>query len=272
MRTLRDGLLGLATGDALGVPVETRERDTYRVRGMEEGGVHHMPRGTFSDDTSLALATCAAIRAKGGRIDCALMRRYFKEWLLHGAFTADGKAFSVGATCLKAILSGKGQTGEMSNGNGSLMRILPLAFTKASDREIREVSAITHGAALSMDACVFYVHAARLLLEGRDFAASVREASRGTRFSAMPEKLEAPRDEIRSTGYVLDTLEAALWANGQGSSYREVVLAAVNLGGDTDTVGSVAGGLAGIRFGWRSIPADWLSALRGKEWIEKCLF
>ena len=217
--TLRDYVYGPAVGDALGVPYEFRARGTFECTDMVGHGSHNQPAGTWSDDTSMALATCDSIRA-----------------------------------------TGRGRTGERDNGNGSLMRILPLAFTGATDDEVRAVSAITHAHATSCEACVRMVRVARRLIAGegpRDVAGDF---------------VGVPASQIRSGGFVLDTERAALWCLANTSSYAECVLAAVNLGDDTDTTAAVAGGLAGIAYGMEGIPGEWLDALLGKATIDACLF
>ena len=140
------------------------------------------------------------------------------------------------------------------------MRILPLAFAGATGDEVRAVSAITHAHATPCEACVRMVRVARRLIAGegpRDVAVSL---------------VGVPASQIRSGGFVLDTERAALWCLANTSSYAECVLAAVNLGDDTDTTAAVAGGLAGIAYGMEGIPGEWLDALLGKATIDACLF
>lgn len=256
--TLRDCMYGQAVGDALGVPYEFRARGTFECTGMVGHGSHNQPAGTWSDDTSMALATCDSIRATG-RVDVCDMRERFVCWYREGAYTVSG-LFDVGGTTADALSSGHGRAGERDNGNGSLMRILPLAFTDATDDEVRAVSAITHAHAISCEACVRMVHVARRLIAGegpRDVAGDL---------------VSVPASQIRSGGFVLDTERAALWCLANTSSYAECVLAAVNLGDDTDTTAAVAGGLAGIVCGMGGIPGKWLNALLGKATIDARLF
>ncbi len=165
-RKLKAIVYGAAIGDALGVPYEFMARDTFKCNDMVGGGVHKMPAGTFSDDTSLLLATCDSIRKCGG-IDVENMRERFKTWLDKGAYTVDGHAFDVGNTTATALKQGFGCNDERSNGNGSLMRIAPLALTDATDDEIRAISAITHAHPISTEACVFFVHVLRDVLAGK---------------------------------------------------------------------------------------------------------
>ncbi|MDI9590203.1 MAG: ADP-ribosylglycohydrolase family protein [Acidobacteriota bacterium] len=255
---LRDCVYGQAVGDALGVPYEFNPRGAFACAGMVGYGTHRKPAGTWSDDTSMALATCDSIR-RLGRIDTTDMRQRFERWYYDGAYTVDG-LFDVGGCTADAIRSGRGQTGEYDNGNGSLMRILPLAFTDAADGEVRAVSAITHAHRVSCDCCVDMVRIARRLIAG-EAPADVAGDLPGV-----------PEDEIRSGGFVCDTHRTALWCLVNTGSYAECVLAAVNLGEGTDATAAVAGGLAGIVYGIASIPSTWMDALLGKDVIEACLF
>lgn len=164
-------------------------------------------------------------------------------------------------------IQGHGCDGEYDNDNGSLMRTIPLAFTTASDDEIRAVSAITHANPISMDACVRLVAYARCLINGDTLELALRKSA-----VVRDDVATLPASEIRSGGYVLDTLLAAVWCLMTTDSYAQCVLKAVNLGADTDTTAAVAGGLAGIVYGVEGIPAEWMSTLRGKPLIESCLF
>ena len=263
MASLRDCVYGQAVGDALGVPFEFQRRGSFECRGMVGHGTHRKPAGTWSDDTSMALATCDSIRCTGG-IDCADIRRRFERWIRDEEYTVDG-VFDYGNTTATALRRGRGCDGEYDNGNGSLMRILPLAFTDATDDEVRAVSAITHAHRTSTEACVEAVRFARALADGAEPAPAAAEIWG----AGLADK---PRSEVKSSGYVLDTLGAAIWCLLSTDTYAACVLAAVNLGEDTDTTGAVAGGLAGIVYGVDAIPSAWMEALRGKEVIEACLF
>lgn len=255
--TLRDCIYGLAVGDALGVPYEFRPRGTFECKDMVGYGTHEQPAGTWSDDTSTTLATCDSIRELG-RIDTADMRDKFVRWIASGEYTIDG-VFDYGGTTARALRTGKGGSGERDNGNGSLMRIAPLAFVDATEDEICAVSAITHAHRTSTDACVIFVELIRDVLNGA-------LPSWTTHLKGVPEH------EIRSGGFVRDTLKAATWCFVNTNSYDECVLAAVNLGDDTDTTAAVAGALAGTAYGIDAIPQEWIDTLRGKDLIERCLF
>lgn len=262
MPTLRDAIYGLAVGDALGVPYEFRPRGSFACTGMVGHGTHDQPAGTWSDDTSMTLATCDSIRACGC-VDTTDMLERFRAWIDGGAYAIDGAVFDYGSTTARALAAGTGCAGERDNGNGSLMRIAPLAFTDATDDEVRAASAITHAHPVSTEVCVDMVHVMRALAAGASPAEAIPD------FDVL---LAASEKDLGSGGFVRDTNCAALWCLAVSESYEECVLRAVNLGDDTDTTAAVAGALAGIVYGVDAIPPAWMEALRGKDIIESCLF
>lgn len=269
---LRDIVYGAAVGDALGVPYEFMGRDSFECTGMTGGGAHNMPAGTFSDDTSMMLATCDSIKQRG-KIEIEDMRSRFKSWAFEGKYTSDGKVFDIGNATARALETGKGQSGVRDNGNGSLMRIAPLAMLHTSDDEVRSVSAITHTHWISEEACVTLVRILDDLAWGEypeDAIAANLPSS--DKFAFLRELEDMPRYEVRSSGFVLDTLGASLWCLLHTDSFKDCVLAAVNLGDDSDTTGCVAGALAGAMYGYEAIPKEWIDQLRGKDVIESCLF
>ena len=270
---LIDAIYGAAVGDALGVPYEFTYRDTFECRGMVGGGAHNMPAGTWSDDTSMLLATCDSIRVRKGKIDVDDMRVRFLKWARQGAYTPHGTCFDIGNATATALTEGVGCSSERSNGNGSLMRIVPLAFVRATDEQIAAVSAITHAHRISVEACIIFVHIARSLLEGNSVRDAVaKHAKNHEPFERLLYVCDLPRNDIQSTGYVVHTLEAALWCVANTETYEDCVCTAVNLGRDTDTTACVAGALAGIIYGKDAIPVEWMDALLAKDLIERCLF
>ena len=270
--TLRDAVYGAAVGDALGVPFEFQHRDTFECVGMVSGGAHRQQAGTFSDDTSMMLAMCDSIRVRG-RVDASDMRKRFVAWLRKGAYAPDGYAFDVGNTVSTALSQGSGCDGVRSNGNGSLMRIAPLAYTSAEDDEVRAASAVTHAHRISTESCVCFVKLIRNLIGGNTLVDSLAYSiPEGEEFAFLADVASWPREEVRSGGYVLDTLGAAIWCFANTDNYADCALAAVNLGLDSDTTACVAGALAGAVYGYRAIPEEWLDVLRGKDIIEHCLF
>lgn len=293
-RTLRDAVYGEAVGDALGVPFEFRARDTFTCTGMAwdrangnigvGGGVGawRQPVGTWSDDTGMALATCDSLR-ESGKVDIADMRNKFLLWRDSRDYNVDTR-FDIGSTTAEALARGHGLSGERDNGNGSLMRIVPLAFTDASDDEIRAVSGITHAHLMSCEACVTYVRYARLLRDGASplealddervahgLSGVASSTTAGVQVDDLTIIPKLDRADVASGGFVVDTLVAAIWCLTDTTRYSDCVLEAVNLGEDTDTTAAVAGGLAGIVYGMDAIPDEWLHLLRGKDVIDRCI-
>lgn len=264
---LEAAVYGEAVGDALGVPYEFQGRDTFTCTDMVGGGFHRQPAGTFSDDSSMMLATLDSLNHRGGHVDAEDMLDRFRKWRNDGAYTADGTVFDVGGTTSRALRSGHGGDRESDNGNGSLMRIIPLAFFDVSDDEIRAASAVTHAHGISTEACVTYVRFARLLLDGRSPKDAASEVGYGDIWLT-------DRADIRSGGFVMDTLRASLWCLTTTTSYADCVRTAVNLGSDTDTTAAVVGAVAGIVYGFdgpAGILARWIDALRGKSLIDRIL-
>lgn len=270
---LQSAVYGIAIGDALGLPVQFMPRDSYpKVTEMIKNEKLPWPAGTWSDDTSLTLATVDSLLTCEG-VDIPDMRARFMDWMDNGAYTQDGEAFDQGFTTVHALTHGCGCTNEQSNGNGSLMRILPLAFVKnLSDEQIAQVSGITHAHPLSVEACQVYIHAAQLILDGFSLSEAIETACLASEtFAGLVDIGQCSRSEIRSTGYVKDSLEAAVWCLLTTNNFRDALVKAVNLGEDTDTIGAITGGLAGIAYGMESIPGPWMNALRKKDIIEHCL-
>ncbi len=287
-----DGLFGLCVGDALGVPVEFREREYLRqnpVSKMSGFGTYNQPPGTWSDDSSLAF--CLADSLCSG-FDLEDIGKKFILWFDEAFWTPHRDVFDIGnATrgALKRIKNGvpaveAGGTGEHSNGNGSLMRILPLVYhVRDMDLHqrvplIEDVSAITHGHKRSKIACVIYLEMAINILKGMELEAAYEDMKRTiTRLYSGEEELKRfgrlleddisrfCEKDIASSGYVVHTLEAALWCLLTGKRFSSTVLKAVNLGGDTDTTGAVAGGLAGLFYGYSSIPGSWIKKIARKD-------
>lgn len=295
---VRGGVMGHAVGDALGVPVEfVKSREVLRkdpVREMRAGGRYDMPKGTWSDDTSMEIALMQSIIDQR-KINGDDIMWNFYLWLYRGKFTATDEAFGTGRTCSEAIsrfldgldLADCGGKSIKSNGNGSLMRILPVAYicyarqlTRAKQyRLTRKISALTHAHEISVLGCLIYVSIARRLMEGCGLMEAYAATQDDDYRLFSTESLDVyrrvlkhnianfPQAEIASSGYVVDTLEAALWSVLNTKSYREAVETAVSLGKDTDTIAAVTGSLTGIYYGYEAIPPEWLADLRKRDYL-----
>ncbi|AQS60488.1 hypothetical protein B0537_03540 [Desulforamulus ferrireducens] len=291
-------MLGVVVGDALGLPVQFLSREEVRqnpIHGMTGYGTFNTPPGTWSDDTSLTLCLAESLSSKGYQPEDIALR--FLRWYREGYWTPFGEAFDIGGATREAmeqLMAGippleAGPNHERSNGNGSLMRILPavLYFAHAPESEmlqrVCEVSRITHGHPRSQLACCLYALLVKELLAGKAPLEAYREMrDKESIFIGTPMEKELPHFQrllsgllpslpegaIKSGGYVVDTLEAAIWCLLNHTDFRSTLLAAVNLGEDTDTVGAVTGGLAGVLYGKSAIPAEWLAVISGYQDIE----
>lgn len=309
-------VFGVATGDALGCPVQFFKREqvkSFNIKGMAAHGTYNKEAGTWTDDTSMTLALADSL-AHTEKIDYDDIMQRFYAWMYKNEYTPAGKAFDLGRTCMHAIRKFSwgnkplecGGKGENQNGNGSLMRISPLLFyidkhfgknAFASDSPVAEeafqvvhnVSRLTHAHPIALLGCDIYIALLQELLGGTekskliqavfpkiqafvnthaDFSSAFSKYERLFRqdFAALSE------EQISSTGYVVDTLEAALWSFLTTDSYRECLLKVINLGGDTDSIGAVAGAVAGLYYrddSDRKIPDEWISVLQNRELIDR---
>lgn len=313
MKTIYEaGMYGLIVGDALGVPVEFLDREELKqnpVTGMRAYGTHNQPAGTWSDDSSMALATLDSI-GKEKAINPENIIEGFARWSMRAEYTPFGEVFDIGIATHSAIVkyvqgieaSKCGGTDEYDNGNGSLMRILPVCIYLwdrakkicTSDDEgiyqIHSVSALTHAHIRSQMACgIYYFLVKAILNEGGSLISRLQtgidkawayyrrdlrnnmELSKYDRLTDLNEFQVLNEEQIKSSGYVVDTLEAAIWCLITTDSYKDAVLKAVNLGNDTDTVGAVTGGLAGIYYGYDAIPGEWIDELKGKNILSEVI-
>ncbi len=279
---VKDGIIGFIVGDALGVPVEfepRRELEESPVTKMEGYGTYNMPPGTWSDDSSMVLATMASIVSKNG-IDYEDIMNEFLQWYRYGKYTQYLDTFDYGITTSTALerFDRKipalecGGKADQDNGNGSLMRILPLAFIPDIDfKTIENISSLTHAHERTLITCVFYIQIAKSMLENEDL--SIREHiekaseiikqhySDSKELKYLSRIFDDDLTVINSGGYVIDTIESVIYSLTTTDSYKDAVLKAVNLGGDTDTIGAICGGLAGIYYGYDSIPIDWIEQI-----------
>ncbi len=285
----RGALLGLATGDAVGTTVEFSPRGTFPpVTDMVGGGPFNLQAGQWTDDTSMALCLAASLVEKGEFDARDQMDRYV-AWMQHGYMSSTGKCFDIGVTTSNALHNYlrsqdpfSGSTDPRASGNGSLMRLAPVPMfyypdIKAAIEHSGESSRTTHAAPECVDACRYF---AWLLC--RAFAEEEKET-----LLAPPEEdpFQPPlapkiaaiaagsyrgkrRDRIVGNGYVVNSLEAALWSFATTDTFEQAILAAVNLGDDADTTAAICGQLAGAYYGVNAIPASWLAKLALRSEIE----
>jgi ADP-ribosylglycohydrolase len=296
---IKSVLFGVAVGNALGVPHEFSRAEDLRenpVIDMVGYGTYNLPPGTWSDDSSLTF--CLAESLCSG-FNTEHMGELFVKWYYQDYWTATGEVFDIGIGTRNALYKIKNGTKaefsggreEKDNGNGSLMRILPLVFAiqnlpiEERFERTRQVSAITHGHIRAVMACFYYLEFAKQLIEGRSKFHIYKDLQ--TTLPAFYEKVgidsteiahfdrllqnniaNLPLSEIRSGGYVIETIEACIWCLLTTENYKEAVLTAVNLGHDTDTTAAVTGGLAGLLYGFDGIPMEWVEKLAKVEEIE----
>jgi ADP-ribosylglycohydrolase len=302
---LLGGIMGLCVGDALGVPVEFKDRESLArspVVDMRGYGTYNQPPGTWSDDTSLTLCLLDSL-ANG--LDYTDIMQKFLLWSDSAEYTPHGKVFDIGVATRRSLdrfarggepLSCGGRS-RYDYGNGSLMRILPLAFylrsqygnvyTDSSEAFdiIHKVSSLTHAHKRTQVANGIYLSVAERLfgtddlekgiLSGIEKAKDHYERDEGYAGELVHyDKIlkegfkDLPEREINSSGYAIYTLEAAVWCLLNTRSYKDCVLKAVNLGVDTDTTAAVAGGLAGMHYGFDAIPAKWINQIARLDYIK----
>ena len=301
------GIIGLCIADALGTPVEFQSREALAhnpVTDMLGYGTHSQPPSTWSDDTSLTL--CLLDSLTGG-LDYTDIMNKCSAWNDFGEYTPHGESFGIGRTTKNALLRFAegteplmcGGQSERNASNGSLMKILPLAFylhslygDDFSDRDesfeiIHNVSSLTHAHKRCLISCGIYISIAGKLLAGNDMERAVHHGLQSAKeyYESRSEYHEElhhferifssdfrnlPQESIKSSGYVVDTLEAAIWCILNTDGYRHCVLKAVNLGGDTDTIAAIAGGLAGMGcdISLGCIPQEWMNQIARLDYIK----
>ena len=290
-------IIGHAVGDAMGFPTEFSKREELLknpVIEMIDSPDVGQPAGSWSDDTAMEIATIDSFIQKKCFDYKAIMDKWVK-WISKSEYTPTGVTFDIGRTCLKAIkkyCNGTaplqcGSTSINENGNGSLMRILPVALyaylKNLDDISIRkltnEVSSLTHAHEVSRLGCYIYVQFIICLLKGYtkeeaykhiqylDYSAYDMHSLKLYK-RILDEQIEVQRlDQIKSTGYIVDTLESAMWIFMNAEHYKEAIIASTNIGGDTDTIGAIVGSMAGIYYGFDSIPSNWLEKLQRKDYL-----
>lgn len=295
---VENGIIGFVVGDTMGVPVEFNSRGKLLlnpVTEMLEYGTHNMPKGCWSDDTSMTLATMDSI-IKCKEINTNDMADKFIKWYRNGEYTATGIMFDIGTTTQQALVkyqrgidiaSKCGGEREYDNGNGSLMRMLPIAYycylKGLEDTEIlkivKEVSSITHRHPISILGCYIYVRLAIELLKGKGLLQAYQEIKKLDYLYFTEDTIYKYErilnndiglyniNEISSNGYIVSTLEAVIWSLINSKSFNETIIKAINLGEDTDTVGACVGGLAGIYYGIENINQKWKDNILKYDYI-----
>lgn len=291
----------------MGVPYEFSERKKYIVDkngGIASHRGHDQEPGVWSDDTSLSLCMLDSL-ALG--LDYGDMMDKFLLWLEHGEYSANGEVFDVGRTTKAALKRYKkgiepcecGGIELWDNGNGALMRMFPIALylhnqekycCKSINEDINEIvcnaASLTHAHPINLIACNIYVEITRYILGNESLRNAIRKGIVNV-FGFYQEKKKYLQyfkvytrliqidnfdkillENIKSSGYVVDTLEAAIWCLLTTSNYRDCILRAISLGDDTDTIASIAGGIAGVYYGLESIPVEWMEILvnKGEIW------
>lgn len=288
-KSIKNGIIGFVVGDVLGVPVEFMTREKLRknpVVDLREYGTHNQPLGSWSDDTSMTLATMDSIIHKE-EIDTTDIENRFLNWYRKNEYTPLGKVFDIGRTTIQALAKYElkldeakncGEEGEYSNGNGSLMRMIPIAYyiyykKIKDDKEIynivKDVSSITHRHEVSILGCYIYVSFILGLLNGLEKEQVYNNTKKMNYNYFSKDSLKRydrilkgditalNLDDINSDGYIVNTLECVLYMFLKSNDYNTTILEGVNLGNDTDTIGSCLGGLLGLYYGLDSIKESW---------------
>jgi ADP-ribosyl-[dinitrogen reductase] hydrolase len=262
--------LGLAIGDALGAPVEFKTAGSFEpIDNDRSGGTWNLPAGYWTDDTSMAICLAESILAKNSIDPIDLMSRFLR-WYQHGENSSTSKCFDIGNTTLMALAKfaithdyEPASNHKYLNTNGSLMRLAPVVcrWWNSSDLLMicsRKQSLTTHGNEECLNACEHLAMLMGKAIKGDPVHQTLQQWSENVN----------PKD-FDLFGNVCGTLHAAMWAVGQNNSFETAVLAAVNLGGDSDTTGAVAGQLAGSIWGMESIPQNWLDHLHDVDRLKK---
>jgi len=282
----RGCLLGLAIGDAIGTAVEFMPRDSFQpLTDMIGGGYFRLEVGQWTDDTSMALCLAESLLRREGFDAGDQMRRYV-NWYRYGYMSSTGECFDIGTTTQQALIDFlqtenpfSGSCEPSSAGNGSLMRLAPVALYYAKQPHnalgfARESSRTTHGALECLDACALFAHYLLLALAGKtkdEILDSVSDLG-----ILSPKIIEIADgvyknkkiDEIKGSGYVVESLEAALWCFFQTDSFEAAILQAANLGNDADTTAAICGQLAGAFYGEDQIPEHWRIKLYDSKAIQ----
>lgn len=301
-------LMGLAVGDAVGTTLEFKERDCENITDMVGGGPFQLDPGQWTDDTSMALCLGYALLENYKPESLEWSKEQldnYVDWYVNGYCSSNGHCFDIGSTTRTALQNYICDGTTMNNkhfldsGNGSLMRLapIPIYYNASSVDEFSELliaadlsSSTTHASTLCCESCIAFAILLNRAINGRielDGVEPDEEQSKRSLLS-FPEKMwegivtssevltimngsykNKERDEIHSTGYVLDSLEAALWCFYTTTNFRDSILLAANLGDDADTVAAITGQIAGAFYGLDGIPDEWVQKIAKKDKILK---
>ena len=295
-----NGIMGFIIGDALGVPLEFKKRDLFKNNKVTDmiSSDRIGSKGVWSDDSSMVIATMKSIIDNKGKINYESIMDNFILWVSNKDFIATDKAFGIGRATFLALgnyhnkryekITDCGMKGFNYNGNGSLMRILPIAYycyyKKLNDDEIyhlvKDISSLTHSHEISVLGCFIYVLLVIELLSGEEKEnaySNIKKYNYRKYFSLENIKYydrllnndisKLNVDSISSMGFIVDTLEAVIWCFINNNSYDKCVIEAINLGNDSDTIGALVGGLSGIYYG--NLPSKWLDSIVKKDYLLK---
>ncbi|MGE7022367.1 ADP-ribosylglycohydrolase family protein [Solibacillus cecembensis] len=289
MNKRKRALWGFIIGDAYGVPMEFMERDSFEIHDMIGYGCWDVPAGTWSDDSAMTLITIQHLIEDTSIAD---LKRAFCNWVYRGHWSYnDEPAFDVGMTIAEVIsrwetkgLFEAAKDDDQCNGNGALMRILPIALYSygraIEDRYVKDYATLTHGHIRSTLCCFHYTYMVHALMDDLSLEASLARANEQLliKLNEYPEEMvhferilniaALSREDIQSNGYVIHTLEAVYWSLLNSESYYDAIFKAVHLGNDTDTIAAITGGLAGIYYEELNIPNDWMALIPKQEEID----
>lgn len=294
MEKVERSIWGFIYGDAFGVPVEFLARDSFSIQTLKGYGSWPVPAGTWSDDSAMMFVTMDHLIRNTSMDD---LKRAFCDWKYRGFWTFDHEpSFDVGITISEVLerwehisLNEQAKSDELSNGNGALMRILPIAFYTHNMVEekpieiIKEYASLTHGHIRSTLCSVHYCKVAHALLDGKSFLDAMELANNVVTqmiedypyeksiFDRLFEAYQLPRNEIESSGYVVHTLEAVYWSLANSENYYDAIHKAVHLGKDTDTIAALTGGLAGLMYDELNVPDDWPNQIPRRNDIEQLI-
>jgi len=285
--------------DALGVPAEMRKRGTYpEITAMQASGFWQQPAGSWSDDTSMTLCLLENLTT-GGDYDDIMQR--FESYMRYGTNTPRGKVFGIGRTCSNAVRNFAvnqitplkcGDASPEANGNGALMRIAPLAIVLQHESEVanrfelaRDYTVLTHRHARSVVGSFIFLELLHHILNGQTLAQAITTTQpilngflKGTEYATeIPyyqplfdtEFSQMPAEAVRTSGYVVDTLLAAVWVVLNQKTPKRVILKAVNFGGDTDTIATVAASLAIAENPIMPVDSEWWNQTLNTEFLDQ---